>query len=242
MPEQISNLLIITGALCLLVLFWVLSIVLVYWDIARRQVRTLELVAWVALVALLPLIGLLAYLFYRLLGLFISPSRRTKRKHRETMLKTEPGEKSKSSTIAAIVYAKHTRTEMRPSDVYRTESGQGAVGNESPVAEIISIGLTVTEGSYRGKEFVIYQLPAIIGRGPDAGISLDEDLGISRQHAEIYKHAGIIRIRDLNSTHGTQVNDFGISDKGLDSGDKIQVGKTVMVIDIEVMGYGEEPR
>ena len=85
----------------------------------------------------------------------------------------------------------------------------------------------VIEGPNAGDEFVLTRLPAKLGRGIDAAIRLD-DRNASRQHAEIYEHGGILRIRDLKSTHGTYVNGFSIDDKSLDPGDKIRIGFSVL--------------
>ncbi len=63
-------------------------------------------------------------------------------------------------------------------------------------------------------------------------IGLDDDLGVSRQHAEIYDQAGVLRIRDLKSTHGTQVNGFSIDDKSLDPGDQIRIGASTLKIEM----------
>lgn len=237
MPEQYSNLLIVTGVLCLLILFWVLSIVLVYWDASRRQVRGAELAAWVALVALLPLIGLFAYMFYRLLGLFISPPTHAgrRKRSRETMLQPETADRRRSSTVPAVDYSRNARA---AAGTPLTEPYLEASGREAPVQTRTAIRLRVIEGQDKDKEFVIHRLPAVIGRGPEVLISLDADRGVSRRHAEIYDHAGVVRIRDLQSTHGTQVNGFGIGDKALDTGDRIQTGNTAMLITIEGLEYG----
>ena len=237
MPEQFSNLLIVTGVLCLLILFWVLSIVLVYWDASRRQVGGAELAAWVALVALLPLVGLLAYMFYRVLGIFISPSRRPERRKRprETMLQPADSDRRKSSTVPAVDFSSNAKASASTplTEPYREMAESGA-----PIQTHTAIKLVVLQGQDKGKEFVLHQVPAIIGRGPEVLIRLDEDRGVSRQHAEIYGQTGVVRIRDLKSTHGTQVNGFEIGDKALDSGDRIQIGKTTMMIIIEGLDYG----
>ena len=68
-------------------------------------------------------------------------------------------------------------------------------------------------------------------------IALDEDRSVSRLQAEIYEQSGVLRIRDLKSTHGTKVNDFSISDKSLDAGDRIWVGMSILLV-----GVKEEPQ
>jgi pSer/pThr/pTyr-binding forkhead associated (FHA) protein len=93
------------------------------------------------------------------------------------------------------------------------------------------VRLVVVEGPHRGQEFAVGALPAQIGRGAEALVRLDSDLGVSRRHAELYEQAGVLRVRDLRSAHGTLVNGFTISDKGLLPGDKIQVGHSLLVVD-----------
>jgi pSer/pThr/pTyr-binding forkhead associated (FHA) protein len=95
---------------------------------------------------------------------------------------------------------------------------------------LLKYTFTVTSGSDLGKGFTIGTFPVYIGRDSDSLILLSGDLGISRKHAEIYERDGAIRIRDLKSTHGTQVNGQRIDDKNLVSGDRIQVGRTVLVV------------
>ena len=91
---------------------------------------------------------------------------------------------------------------------------------------------SIVEGPLAGHQVRLPNLPAVIGRGADVDIRLDEDLGVSRRQAELYVQDGVLRIRDLKSTHGTQVNGFSIHDKGLEDGDHIQVGDSTLVVEI----------
>ena len=47
------------------------------------------------------------------------------------------------------------------------------------------------------------------------------------------RQAGKLRLRDLDSTHGTKVNDYSIDDKGLTPGDKISVGYSLLIVKTE---------
>lgn len=58
-----------------------------------------------------------------------------------------------------------------------------------------------------GRRVTLHKFPFIIGRGKDAGFSLNGDSGISRKHLEINYHDGAFRIRDF-STNGAFVNGF----------------------------------
>lgn len=90
--------------------------------------------------------------------------------------------------------------------------------------------LIVVEGPMVGQQFILDSLPARIGRGPEVGVALDADLNISRKHAEIYEWNGMLRIRDLGSLHGVQVNGIPANDQVLSPGDRISLGGTVFIL------------
>jgi adenylate cyclase len=64
----------------------------------------------------------------------------------------------------------------------------------------------------------------VIGRSPDCQIVL-KDFGISRTHAKIVVDEDGIRIADLKSKNGTQVNGVPIVEAPLKDGDRILLGK-----------------
>jgi pSer/pThr/pTyr-binding forkhead associated (FHA) protein len=90
--------------------------------------------------------------------------------------------------------------------------------------------LVAVEGPLQGQQFPVLSLPLRVGRGDEAGIALDADLNVSRKHAEIYKWNGRLRIRDLGSMHGIQVNGAPISDQVISPGDRITIGGTVFIL------------
>ena len=96
--------------------------------------------------------------------------------------------------------------------------------------------ISIVAGPNAGGEYLLENFPVKIGRGAEVYIRLDGDQGVSRLHAEIYEQTGVLRIRDLNSTHGTKVNEFSINDKGLDPGDQIRIGTSILKV-----GVQEEP-
>ena len=63
-----------------------------------------------------------------------------------------------------------------------------------------------------------------IGRSPDCQIVL-KDFGISRTHARIMADEDGVRIADLKSKNGTQVNSVQVMEAPLKDGDKILLGK-----------------
>jgi adenylate cyclase len=67
----------------------------------------------------------------------------------------------------------------------------------------------------------------VIGRSPDCQIVL-KDFGISRTHARITVDDDGIRITDLKSKNGTQVNGVPVVEAPLKDGDKILLGKFLL--------------
>ena len=78
---------------------------------------------------------------------------------------------------------------------------------------------------------MVETFPACLGRGSEAALRLDQDLEVSRQHAEIYQQAGALRLRDLHSPRGTQLNGAAIDDQPLALGDKIEIGQSALIVE-----------
>ncbi len=100
--------------------------------------------------------------------------------------------------------------------------------------------LVILRGGKVGKEFLLYESEALIGRwDADGGIFPDIDLDqddpeakISRRHARLTQISGQFLIEDLGSTNGTYINRGprllpGIK-QPLNPGDEIIVGKTFL--------------
>lgn len=90
--------------------------------------------------------------------------------------------------------------------------------------------LVALEGPYAGENFPLESLPLRIGRGPGVGLALDNDLNISRSHAEIYEWNGTLRVHDLGSTYGTLINGIPVVDQALAPGDHLALGGTVLML------------
>jgi hypothetical protein len=227
MPDQLKNLLLITIVVFLLIFLWAVSIAVTYWDaVTRRKLPGIEAAAWIGLVVLVPGVGFAAYLFTRLLGRGLSPSQPGFAKPRRvTSLKRQPEAEPRTGTIPAAEF-------LQP---YTTQTL--AAPKLSEVARIAPrYKMIIIAGANTGDEFSLVNFPVKIGRGLDVSIRLDEDQLVSRLHAEIYVQSGVLRIRDLNSSHGTKVNNFSITDKSLDPGDQVQVGITILKVEVQ-----EEP-
>ena len=68
-----------------------------------------------------------------------------------------------------------------------------------------------------------------IGRSSENNIILD-DITVSRKHALLSVSKKNIKIQDNNSTNGIYVNNENINDCILKSGDKIQIGKYLLLL------------
>lgn len=69
------------------------------------------------------------------------------------------------------------------------------------------------------------RLPFTIGRGDEADVCVP-DSWASRVHCRLLIQDGEIRVQDLDSSNGTQVNGEKIDDLTLQSGDHLTVGIT----------------
>ena len=74
-----------------------------------------------------------------------------------------------------------------------------------------------------GRSFAVGDVPLVIGRSPDAAVVVN-DSNVSRQHAEVWRTAEGVAVRDLQSTNGTYVNGHRISAVSLSPRDDVTVG------------------
>jgi hypothetical protein len=224
MVDQITNALTISCIALVALLLWALSIALILKDIQRRDLPTYEQIAWVGLAALIPLVGGIAYLFTRLLERFFSPNqpKKSASQKRVTAFKKEDNLARHLPTVAAV-------------DTYRATIADLNLNiNPEPARDKrASLFLEVLTGPDAGQMHAIETLPVRIGRGTQTTLSLDADQGVSRQHAEIYASEGRLRIRDLESRHGTYLNGKRITDEELNPGDKFLVGQSTVVLTVK---------
>ena len=87
-----------------------------------------------------------------------------------------------------------------------------------------------------GDHYPLLAAITILGRDNTADVILD-DPGISRQHTEVRVTSDgphlITNIRDLGSTNGTFVNGERITSQRLSDGDRVNVGRTVLIFRAE---------
>lgn len=88
--------------------------------------------------------------------------------------------------------------------------------------------LSVIQGADQGKRFEFTSTPLALGRDSSNAIRL-QDTEISRRHAELRRESEGYRVVDLHSANGTFVNGKPVDQTVLRSGDRIQLGQTVML-------------
>jgi pSer/pThr/pTyr-binding forkhead associated (FHA) protein len=88
--------------------------------------------------------------------------------------------------------------------------------------------LSVIQGADQGKRFEFTSSPLALGRDSSNAIRL-QDTEISRRHAEFRRESDGYCVVDLHSANGTFVNGKPVDHYLLHSGDRIQLGQTVML-------------
>ena len=86
----------------------------------------------------------------------------------------------------------------------------------------MDVKLVVVGGDAKATE-VKLRLPAIVGRGRDATLTLPHPL-VSRKHCEIFESNGYLVVRDMGSLNGTFVNNERITEAILPPGDLLRLG------------------
>jgi len=94
------------------------------------------------------------------------------------------------------------------------------------------------------KEVPVGGRPIGIGRSPDNELPVD-NLAVSNYHARVYFDAGRLVVEDLDSLHGTFVNDLRVERATLHDGDSIWIGKHHIKVDASgdtPAGYDTKPK
>ena len=83
--------------------------------------------------------------------------------------------------------------------------------------------LIMTVGFLKGKQFIIYKNPTVIGSSPKCEIYLFKDPDIEPTHARINKLRDGYEIEDMNSARsGTWINGIKINRQRLNNGDRFR--------------------
>ena len=112
----------------------------------------------------------------------------------------------------------------KPSAPHETEAAASPVelGVEREVASLV----------VNGERHELRKRRTVIGRSKDCDLQLD-DANASRRHAEVRQEGTSYWIIDLDSTNGLEVNGRRAKRAKLDTGDKITIGSTDLVFDVE---------
>lgn len=220
-----SLLWMVGGALALLAL-WYLSYRYVRWDTRRRRLREIERKGWIAAAVALPLFGFAVYLFVQVLQRYLTPP-------------TQPpgDEHSRYLNLSMPVVAPPQQVPMPEPVNAGSRNNGGAHAYQTPATVKAPYrplrarySLDAVDGPLQGQRFVVDGFPAQIGRGPEAAVALDQDLNVSRRHAEIYEWNGKLHIRDVGSSHGTFVNGSRVVDQPLAPGDRLVIGQSTFIL------------
>ena len=93
--------------------------------------------------------------------------------------------------------------------------------------------LSVVEGPLAGRSYEITATGLCIGREPTNEIVVT-DAGVSRQHARVILHNGMIWVQDVGSRNGVFVNGNRVPDhKQVKPGDKITVGANIFALTMQ---------
>lgn len=92
--------------------------------------------------------------------------------------------------------------------------------------------LIVVQGDQIGHRFELTTDNTLLGREASCQVCI-RDTEISRRHLEIKKVGNQFKLIDLGSSNGTLVNGIAIRETWLRRGDRIQVGQTVMLFQID---------
>ncbi|QEH34698.1 Sensor protein ZraS [Aquisphaera giovannonii] len=88
--------------------------------------------------------------------------------------------------------------------------------------------LFVIQGADQGKRFEFQTTTVALGRDNSNAIRL-HDTEVSRRHAELRQDEDSYRLIDLGSANGTYVNGQLVSQAPLHSGDRLQLGSTILL-------------
>ena len=221
MSEHYESLLWITGGVLVLLALWYVSYRYVRWDTRQRRMRELERKAWVGVAVVLPLFGFALYLFVQVMQRYLTPPaveppgvERGMYLNLSNPASAPPRQVPMPDPIHAGAQAYRTPATVRAP--YRSQSTHYA--------------LVVVDGPHAGQQFPVSRFPAQIGRGSEAAVALEQDLNVSRRHAEIYEWNGRLHLRDLGSAHGTYINGSRVVDQPLGPGDRLVIGQTTLIL------------
>jgi hypothetical protein len=112
-------------------------------------------------------------------------------------------------------------------EMQRVAAEQQAVAEEQEAAPAGPGILYLIENGTAKRSFELDKDLVTIGRLEESDVVL-HDPGASRRHAEIRRTEDGYVLSDLGSTNGTMVNEATVSERTLQEGDRITIGRTVL--------------
>jgi len=116
-----------------------------------------------------------------------------------------------------------------PPEDFDALTGQATLPTEGPTCRgVMRPSLVCVNGTDLGKTFQVGIGGAVIGRGQVDIVLTETD--VSRRHARVFFHRHELQLEDLGSANGTLVNNVRVrAPVLLHAGDRIQIGRTVLV-------------
>ncbi|MCM2334325.1 MAG: FHA domain-containing protein [Anaeromyxobacteraceae bacterium] len=99
--------------------------------------------------------------------------------------------------------------------------------------------LVVLNGSRAGARFVLADVPAVVGRSPEAHLRID-DPWISNLHALFELRGAALWVVDLDSRNGTFVGDARVGEAQVQLGEVLVFGRTEVRIEPPGLGEGRD--
>jgi len=92
--------------------------------------------------------------------------------------------------------------------------------------------IEVQVGGQQISTYLVTDNPLPVGRDPGQALVLIQEPIVSKLHCQIFARGGEVIVKDLNSTNGVYVNEEKISERALQDGDVVFLGKkgTVRII------------
>ena len=87
--------------------------------------------------------------------------------------------------------------------------------------------VVVIHGEGLGRRADVDERAVIVGRSQEADLHIPHK-SVSRQHCHIWRDGDEYRVRDLEATNTTRVNDLAISETTLSDGDHITLGESIL--------------
>ncbi|MDP7163019.1 MAG: FHA domain-containing protein [Phycisphaerae bacterium] len=92
--------------------------------------------------------------------------------------------------------------------------------------------LVIFKPNGQQKVFPLAKDVTVMGRGGDCDLRIPLEI-VSRRHCEIHLDQDRLRVKDLNSSNGTYVNNQRVSETGLSPGDRLMVGPIIFTLQVD---------